>query len=89
MEFLSFTKENNGRVTKKRDIKKASVDPRTLFDAALDAQILDSSIGADLPQAKFGGPSEPKGDVVSCAVSVSTLFIFISLPRHQRSHSAV
>ena len=84
VEFVSFTKEENGHVTKKRVIQKTKIDSQSILDAALDFKALSSPTTADFPQAEVDGAEEPKGDVPSRAVSVSPFF---SLPRKQ-SHTS-
>lgn len=72
VEFVSFTKEESGRVTKKRIVQKSNIDLRSILDAAHDLKTLSSPTGADLPQAEVDNSSEPMQEVSSSAVSVST-----------------
>ena len=78
VEFVSFTQDRNGRVTKKRVIEKTKSDTRPIFD-------IDHSFppaNADPLQVDIDGPAElqadssvdPKQDPVKRVVSVSLLF---------------
>ena len=93
VEYLSFTQEEDGRVTKKRLVQKTAVDPRSALDAtrdanvllnaAQDANVLSSPASTDFPEVMVDGSTEPMGDATSSAVSVSIFFFLInSLPRH-------
>lgn len=99
VEYLSFTQEEDGRVTKKRLVQKTAVDPRSALDAtrdanvllnaAQDANVLSSPASTDFPEVMVDGSTEPMGDATSSAVSVS-IFFFLSIPCHvtDGSHSA-
>ena len=75
VEYVSFTKEENGHVTKKRVIQKTKIASQSILNAAIDFKTLSSPTAADFPQAEFDGTEELKGDVPSRAVSVSSFFL--------------
>jgi hypothetical protein len=74
LSFRTLTREESGRVTKKRLVEKTNVDPRSLLDIALGAKILSSLASDDSLQTEVDGSVEPKGDAGSRAVSMSILF---------------
>ena len=76
VEYVSFAREGNGRVTKKRVVEKTKFDTRPLFDIdSLFPPAHPDPPLTDVDMEPTGDPStDPKGDSARRAVSVSTFF---------------
>lgn len=77
VEYVSFAREDNGRVTKKRVVEKTKFETRPLLDidALFPAHPDPSFADVDGSSEPTGDASfDPKGDPARRAVSVSTIF---------------
>lgn len=86
VEYISVTREDNGRITKKQVFEKAKFDTRPAIDArrAVNARAAFDAVtnfdgpfpppDVDSPQDIADGPTEPGHGAMSRAVSVSVVF---------------